>query len=372
LTERRHAQRGRELSIDDIRALELGAAILGTGGGGNPHIGRLRTEQLLKSGQTVRLLPFDDLRDDDVVISVGGIGAPIVGIEKFEKGDECYQAMRAVERAARTTATALISGEIGGANAMEPMITAAQAGLPVVDGDGMGRAFPELQMCTFFIYGLRPWLAAVADEKGNHVVFTGTQDMFWLERLSRNATVDMGGTAGYALPPMDGAFVRRSAVPHMVSSAIHLGDTVMHARREKQSPVDAIVEECGGVRLFEGKIVDVNRRLARGFAVGHVSLDGLGPDSGVHLSIDLQNENLIARKEGTVVASVPDLICMVDLESGEAITTEVLRFGLRVAVIGLPCHPLLRTPQALAVIGPRAFGYEIDYRPLGERTGELT
>jgi len=369
LIETHQAQRGRSLSIDDIRALELGAGILGTGGGGNPHIGRLRTEQLLKQGRTLRLLPFDDVRDDDIVVSVGGIGAPVVGIEKFEKGDECYQAMRAVERAARVEATALISGEIGGANSMEPLIAAAQAGLPVVDGDGMGRAFPELQMCTFFIYGLQPWPAAVADEKGNHVVFTGTQDMFWLERLSRSVTVDMGGTAGYAFPPMGGAFIRQTAVPRTVTQAIALGETVLRARREKQSPVDAIVASCGGIRLFAGKIVDVNRRLARGFAVGHVILDGLGPDSGVRLGIDLQNENLIARKEGTIIASVPDLICMVDLETGEPITTEVLRFGLRVAVIGLPCHPLLRTPDALAVIGPRAFGYEIDYHPLGGETG---
>lgn len=372
MTDRQQAHRGRALSGDDIRALELGAAILGTGGGGNPHIGRLRVEQLLKGGHTPRLLPFDDLRDDDVVVSVGGIGAPVVGIEKFEKGDECYQAMRAVERAARVEATALISSEIGGANAMEPIIVGAQAGLPIVDGDGMGRAFPELQMCTYFIYGLRPWPAAVADEKGNHVVFTHAQDMFWLERLSRSTTVDMGGTAGYALPAMDGAFIRRTAVPHTVSQAIDLGETVVRARREKESPVDAIVDRCGGIRLFEGKIVDVDRRLARGFAVGQILLDGLGPDSGVRLSIDLQNENLIARKEGVVVASVPDLICMVDLESGESITTEVVRFGLRVAVIGLPCHPLLRTPDALAVIGPRAFGYELEYRPLAGGAGGPT
>ena len=128
MSEREHIQadRGRPLTIDDIRALELGAAILGTGGGGNPYIGRLRTEQLLKSGRTLRLLAFDELRDDDVVVSVGGIGAPVIGIEKIEKGDECYQAMRAVERAAQTAATALISGEIGGANSMEPMITGAQ------------------------------------------------------------------------------------------------------------------------------------------------------------------------------------------------------------------------------------------------------
>lgn len=362
-------QRGRQLSIDDVRALELGAAILGTGGGGNPYIGRLRTERLLTSGHTLWLLPFEELRDDDVVISVGGIGAPVVGIEKIEKGDECYQAMRAVERAAGVRATAVISGEIGGANSMEPMITGAQANLPVVDGDGMGRAFPELQMCTFFIYGQRPAPAAVADEKGNHVVFTNAHDMFWLERLSRNATIDMGGAAGYSLPPMSGAYIRRTAVPHTVTQAIELGHTVMAARRRKESPPDAIEAMCGGMRLFSGKIVDVNRRLSRGFAIGRVLLDGLGADAGSRLEIDLQNENLIARRDGAVVATVPDLICMVDLESGYPITTEVLRFGLRVAVIGLPCHALLRTPAALAVIGPRAFGYDLDYRPLADLAG---
>jgi DUF917 family protein len=384
LSEREHTQaarragpdRGRPLTIDDIRALEVGAAILGTGGGGNPYIGRLRTEQLLKSGHTLRLLAFDELRDDDVVVSVGGIGAPVIGIEKIERGDECYQALRAVERAAQTAATALISGEIGGANSMEPMITGAQAGLPVVDGDGMGRAFPELQMCTFFIYGHRTAPAAVADEKGNHVVFTGVQDMFWLERLARNATIDMGGAAGFALPPMSGAFIRRTAVPHTVTQAITLGYTVLNARRAKRNPVETILEDCAGIRLFDGKIVDVNRRLARGFAVGQVQLDGLGADSGTRLTIDVQNENLIARKkdpgdpsEGVPVATVPDLICMVDLESGQPITTEVLRFGLRVAVIGLPCHRLLRTPEALAVIGPRAFGYAVDYHPLRSQGG---
>jgi DUF917 family protein len=56
---RPQADRGRPLTIDDIRALELGAAILGTGGGGNPYIGRLRTEQLLKSGCMLTLLDMD-------------------------------------------------------------------------------------------------------------------------------------------------------------------------------------------------------------------------------------------------------------------------------------------------------------------------
>ena len=68
---------------------------------------------------------------------------------------------------------------------MEPIIVAGLAGLPVVDGDGMGRAFPEVQMTTFFIYGAQPSPAAIADEKGNVVVFRHVIDMFWLEKFAR-------------------------------------------------------------------------------------------------------------------------------------------------------------------------------------------
>ena len=50
-----------------------------------------------------------------------------------------------------------------------------------------------------------------------------------------------------------------------------------------------------------------------------------------------------------VLATVPDLITMVVLETGEPISSDELRFGLRVAVVALPASPLLTTPQALKV-----------------------
>jgi DUF917 family protein len=61
---------------------------------------------------------------------------------------------------------------------------------------------------------------------------------------------------------------------------------------------------------------------------------------------------------------VPDLICIVDIETGAPVTTEVLRYGLRVTVLGIPAPALLRSQAALAVVGPGAFGYAVDYQPL--------
>jgi DUF917 family protein len=69
------------------------------------------------------------------------------------------------------------------------------------------------------------------------------------------------------------------------------------------------------------------------------------------------------------VATAPDLICIVDEVTAEPVTTEVIRFGLRVAVLGIPAPSLLRTERALAVVGPAAFGYDVEYRPLAGEYG---
>ena len=355
----------KRLDERDLEALAIGAAILGTGGGGNPYVGRLRSREQLRMGRTIEIIGLDELDDDALVVTVGGIGAPVIGIEKFEKGDECLRALRAIERVEGRTVDALIPSEIGGANAMEPMLTAAQAGLPVVDADGMGRAFPEVQMCTYYIYGHDPAPAALADEKGNTVVLQKVQDMYWLERFARTIAVDMGAAAGFAEKPMTGAFVKKYAVPGTVSQALRLGETVLAARRDRRNPVDAVVEAEHGRRLFDGKIVDVRREILGGFARGHVVLDGLDGDAGRVARIAIQNENLILDIDGVTAACVPDLIMLLDQDTGEPITTEVLRFGMRVAVVVMPCHPLLRTKQALEVIGPAAFGYpDVTYVPL--------
>ena len=71
-----------------------------------------------------------------------------------------------------------------------------------------------------------------------------------------------------------------------------------------------------------------------------------------------------ARVGERVVASVPDLICMVDHETSTPINSERLRYGQRVTVIGIGCPPHFRTPKALAVVAPRCFGFDLDYVPI--------
>lgn len=356
---------GYPLTEDDLLPLSLGAAVLGTGGGGNPHIGMLRVRELMRKGATTRIIPLDALPDDALVSEVGGIGAPLVGIEKFEQGEECLRAMRALEDFTGERFAAMISAEIGGANSMEPIITGLQAGLPVLDGDGMGRAFPEVQMTTYFIYGGKPSPAAISDEKGNTLVFRDVIDMYWLERFTRDAAVAMGGAAGLATAPMRADFVRRVAVPDTVTQALTIGRTIIDARKRRRNVVDQVIAATGATLCFTGKITDVRRELKGGFVRGEARIDGLGDWAGSEARIAIQNENLVLWVDGKPVVMVPDLIMILELDTGEPITTEVLRYGQRVAVIAMPAHELMKTPEAMAVVGPQCFGYpELTFAPL--------
>jgi DUF917 family protein len=248
------------------------------------------------------------------------------------------------------------------------MITAAQLDLPVVDADGMGRAFPEVQMTSFFAYGQASQPAALSDADGNTLIITQAKTPQMLEKLLRTATIAMGCTACMTTAPMTGDFVRRYGIAHTTSQAWTLGDAVIRAREAKTDPIAAILAEAGGTFLMTGKVTDIGRRIDGGFVRGTLTVAGLGADAGRTLVIDIQNEYLVATEGDKRLAMVPDLICIVDSETGRPIGTEEHRYGLRVAILSLPASALLRTDLALTLMGPRAFGFDFDFVPLGEST----
>lgn len=360
------------LTEEDIAALEIGSAILGTGGGGNPYIGKLRARQTLREGHKLRVLKLEDLPDDAKVVSLGGIGAPLISFERIKEGREGLRCLRALEERLGFKADAIACEEIGGQNSMEPLITAAYAGLPVVDGDGMGRAFPEMQMTTYSIYGHRSTPSVLCDPHGNVVIFDHSISEKWHERMARATVIAQGGSSTLASAPMSGAFVKRFAIPHTYTKAVALGRAVMDAQQHHQNPIEAICRMEQGRLVYTGKINDLKRHLRGGFVTGEAIIEGFDAHQGDTASVLIQNENLVFKKNGKVEIIVPDLIIILDIDSGNAITTEMLRYGQRVAVVALPCHPLLRTPQALEVVGPKGFGLgDMPYRPMAEESAPL-
>jgi uncharacterized protein len=257
---------------------------------------------------------------------------------------------------------ALMAAEIGAGNGVLPVTWAARLGLPVVDADGMGRSFPEVPQVTMNLAGISPCPAVMTDERGNLVVFR-TISGDWAERLERAAAVEFGGAASSTEFSLTAAQARGATVRNSVSKAIRIGEAIGAAAG---SPVTALIAEIDAFRLVTGKVLDVERRTTSGFVRGSVVVEGLGEEAGRLIRLEFQNENLVALERGRVLASVPDLITVLDSETADAILTETIRYGQRVTVVAFACDPVWRTERGMAVTGPRAFGYDFDYLPVEE------
>lgn len=187
----------------------------------------------------------------------------------------------------------------------------------------------------------------------------------------------MGSSAAFVPAPISGGECKRVAVPNAFSQAWRLGRTVLEAQRAQTDPVAAAVEAENGRVLFVGKVIDVTRTSADNVVFGDVLIEEvpanrsspgsrLRDESALVCRVRFQNEFLAceqvsddpaaSRAAATVLALVPDLISVLESETGRAIGSEELKYGQRCSVVAIPCSPLLTTPAALKVVGPQAFG----------------
>jgi DUF917 family protein len=358
----------RLIDQQNIEDIALGAAVLGTGGGGDPYVGKLMARQAIRQYGPVQLYTLDELDDDDLVVPTAMMGAPTVLNEKMPNGDDLVNAFESLGRYSGKSIKATMSIEAGGLNSVVPIYNAARLGLPMVDCDGMGRAFPELQMVTFTLYGISATPMAMADERGNKVIIETITNR-WTETFARSVTVDMGAMAMIALYTATVGQLKECAIQGTISQAEQIGRVIREARVKEEDPVTTVRKAVNGFMIFKGKIGDVQRRTEGGFAKGDAHISGLDEYHGQELVLSFQNEHLAARVNGEYVATVPDLIAVLDLDTGEPITTESMRYGFRVAVISMPCSEKWRTPEGIELVGPRYFGYDVDYVPVEERYG---
>ena len=353
----------RTIEAKDLEDIATGGAILGTGGGGDPYVGKLMAQQAIKQYGPVNLIDVDQLADDALVVPVAMMGAPTVMTEKLPQGDELVTAFRQLENLMGRKIDAVLCGEAGGVNSTTPFVVAAATGLPLVDGDGMGRAYPELQMVTFTMHGVSATPMVLVDDKGNSLVLE-TVSNAWTERLARAATVEMGGSALLAFYPMSGAIAKKAVVRGTLSLCAKLGETVRANRNSEQGPVAAVVETLDAKIIFHGRIKDIERRTVGGFARGTAQFEGVDTFSGHSFKLEFQNEFLMAERDGEIIVTTPDLITLVEADSGMPVTSDALRYGLRLIALAFPTNPQWLSPAGIELVGPRYLGYDVDYQPI--------
>lgn len=358
----------KEVQIEDLEDMARGAAFLGTGGGGDPYIGRLVTRETFKEYGPAKVITVDDVKDDALVCCVAGFGAPTVQVEKLTCGDEVEYCFRKLEERLGRKADAILPAEIGGSNSMLPLMLGSRTKLPVVDADGMGRAFPELQMNSLSVHGITACPLVVIDEHKNFATVEATSDR-QAEAMTRALAIQMGLRVFIAGFSMSGRQLKEAAIEGTLTLAHGIGCAIRQGRHDGD-PVEALVSYLRTTEyykhakiLFDGKIIDLERKTDAGFSIGHCYLESLDGRQQ-KAEFVFQNENLVVRVEGKMRAVVPDLITIVDRETAEPIPTQDLKYGQRVKVIGVSAPSKMRSPKALETFGPSAFRLPESFVPI--------
>lgn len=321
------------------------------------------------------------------------MGSPAVSIERLNSG-ECNQAVAdLMDLLGHESFDAVMGLEIGGANGLEPLLLGSSCAFnrPVIDGDWMGRAYPTYWQTTLAVHEpgqLTP--CAIASGDGKTIIMTKSPDDEIVDRALRASCSEMGSRVGMAAKPTTTRRVQDYGVLNTLSLAWRIGRCVARAQKENttHTVADQIVDAVGGSStakiLFRGKIVAVERRLYKGHSYGEITIKQSQQEEeeshhaspavaeGGMLKIPFKNENIYAKHiaddgREEYIATVPDLISVLDTQTGLALGVPEFRYGLMVTVLGITCSPRwTETPRGLEYGGPVAFGYNIEYKPLGK------
>ncbi|TDZ54502.1 putative D-/L-hydantoinase subunit A [Colletotrichum trifolii] len=389
------------ISETDLDYLADGCYVLGCAGGGSPAASKIQLRNMLRAGHTMRVIEASALKEEDVIywgdtVVQGHMGSPAVSVERLQS-IETVDAFRALmDHLGHDTFDAVMGLEMGGANGLEPFLVGSSRFFdsPVIDGDWMGRAYPTYWQTTLAVHApLELVPCAIDSGDGKTIIMTRAPDDEIVDRALRASCSEMGSRVGMAAKPTTADKVKRFGVLNTVSLAWRIGRCISlcQATNTMSTVAESIVQEAGGPEaakvLFRGKIVRVERRLFKGHSYGevHIAAFERGDEDeisssrdravvvaqGGTLKIPFKNENILAEhtaEDGSteILACVPDLISILDNESGRALGVPEFKYGYRVTVIGITCSPRWTETQAgLDIGGPRAFGYDLDYKPLG-------
>lgn len=359
----------RTLTRQDAIDLWQGTKILGCGGGGAPDEGLETIHNTYdKEGKAFQLAQADDLPDETLVVTVGLVGGGITEEELqqvspfTQQGNAVLTAIEALETHLGRRIEAYMPCEPGAGNTFIPFRAASQNGVVTVDLDTAGRAKPEIVNSTTSIADIPLTPLAIATDYGDVLLMKKAIDERRVEMVCRYVARASGGMCAVARCPVTIAESRGNLISGTLERCLAAGRAI----RSSIDPVGELTRALNVERVFDGTIRNYSRLEEGGFMRGEIHLDGRGAYRGHTYKIYYKNENLIGWKDGQLDATTPDLLAMVDAETGEGVynwADDSLRTEREVVILQGSADPIWINARGLELFGPRHFGFDFDYHP---------
>lgn len=364
----------KKLTFENALDVLYGCTVLGTGGGGDLDAGITKIKKNFESGKSLSVVSLAEVPDDEIVACPYHVGS-ISPRKEGEKSkfpilieNEVLYAFKALEEHMGRKFFGSITTELGGGNTAIAMDVAMNMGIPLVDADPAGRSVPGVQHSSFFIENINLTPAAVVNKFGDVLIIEKIVDDFRAEEIIRNIAAQSENSVGVVSQPLPGKRLRTAVVPDTVTFAEKVGHALRTSKEKGLDPVKEMLKTGNGYFLFEGNIIkDTEWRDEHAYTVGEFEIDGTGNFTGHKYRVWFKNENIVSWIDGKADVSAPDLICVVERESGNPITNPHQKAGTKVAVLGFRASDEWRKQKALEIFTPQAFGFDIPYTRIEDR-----
>ncbi|HZK61044.1 MAG TPA: DUF917 domain-containing protein [Anaerovoracaceae bacterium] len=367
----------RTLKKEDLDALLIGLGILGTGGGGDPEWGRKIIENDFSKSRVYKIVDPEDVEDDAFICS-GGIMGSVKALENISYDDivsnweeefVLIKAFREMEKIKGRKLDYIVAFEPGGLNTPVIMSLAARMGIPIVNGDAVGRSAPETQMTSFIGHGISLNPMPLVDNNGNTIVVMNANETTYADEIGRTVVTKGGGMGGNAHYAMTGKQLKESCIPYTITRCIAIGNAIIEANEKGADPVATFKELEDGEIIFKGVLEDVEGEDKGGFYLTNIEVKGVDDYKGSLAKIVVKNETMAVWVDGKIRSIFPDLACILYTDTGKGIMSVDLKPGIHVSIVGMKCHERLRacmkTEIGRKALGGSRYGYpELEYVPI--------
>ncbi len=365
-------------TLQDCEDLLEGSVWLGTGGGGSYEEGITILRDAFEKGLPLGWVPLEMIPDDTWTVTIGEHGsiAPlsqetlneIKDQGLTEDMDEWYlvKAVKELGGFLGHDYKCIVAAELGPGSVATPLVVGALLGVPVVDGDYVGRAVPEELQSTYCLYEKQSNNFAGVDKWGNIIFVKKAVSNHALERIAKMLAVASFGYIAVATTPLIAEEMKKIVVPGTLSKCLIIGRALRDARSAGVNPINAVLETIDAWRLFEGTVVGLETEDRGGYYYGTTNIKGTGDFQGQTLDVWFKNENLVSWLNGDPWVCSPDLLSLVDSQSGSGIYNAELKVGDQVTAIGMKGVEGFRSEFGLNLAGHRYCGFDIDYVPIEE------
>ncbi|GAK00628.1 LOW QUALITY PROTEIN: hypothetical protein JCM19055_3727 [Geomicrobium sp. JCM 19055] len=330
----------------DISAVAIGAKFLGCGGGGDPFIVEMLIKSVMNDEESIHVLEWQDLTDQWIA-PIAIIGSPEFYSEQLPSGDEGRSSLKLYEEYTNTEPQALISLEIGGLNGISPILTALRSRLPIVDGDGMGRAFPKLKMSVLnlavpltpaavYTHNYQEVIDFVPNEKASEYLHSVVQQNGGFAHL----TSYVGNAKKISTAMIPGTLTVAKAIGEIIEKQIGASDKQEQLQKMFGNSIYGKVEW-----ILSGVIEQVERDFYDGVVTGRCLVRAHSVQDYRMVTIFFENEFVYVASEHDRLATTPDLIVVCEMETLRPLMASTIQKGTEITIAKVACPSILKTEK---------------------------